>query len=40
MERNDRVYILHAVDAAEKALEISGRIQRILIPTKYTDLLS
>ncbi|ADN34992.1 protein of unknown function DUF86 [Methanolacinia petrolearia DSM 11571] len=28
MERNDRIYVLHAVDAAEKALEISGRIQR------------
>ncbi len=28
MEHNDRVYLLHAIDAAEKALEISGRIER------------
>lgn len=28
MEHNDKVYILHAIDAAEKALEISGRIKR------------
>jgi uncharacterized protein with HEPN domain len=28
MERNDTVYILHAIDAAEKAVEISGRIER------------
>lgn len=28
MERDDRVYILHAIDAAEKAVEISNRINR------------
>jgi len=28
MERNDRVYIFHAIDAAEKATEISNRVNR------------
>lgn len=28
MLRNDRIYILHAIDAAEKAMEISNRIKR------------
>jgi len=28
MERNDCVYIFHAIDAAEKAAEISNRINR------------
>ncbi len=28
MERDDRVYILHTIDAAEKAVEISNRINR------------
>lgn len=28
MERDDRVYIFHAIDAAKKAMEISNRINR------------
>lgn len=28
MERNDRVYILHAIDAAEKAVDISEKLER------------
>ena len=28
MERDNRIYILHAIDAAEKAIEISNRINR------------
>jgi len=28
MERSDRIYVLHAIDAAEKAVEISARIAR------------